>query len=331
MTPPAWMIPTQIIAWLVPYLLLVAGRRHLDAWLNARFQRRSWPGKAPVAGPIARLHEWQLARELVSRHTSPNMPAVAGILASVVALLSGAMLPLAPTVRVGSWKLPLHLSGNTSSALLLVLALEWVTTGLLALTECRNCSLDSSVRRPGSQPMWSSVSLMLLDVLPVTLITLSLVMTASAWDIGQEGCLRLTTLISLQGSDQALPRWLATRQPLAALMWLISAAPFRPRSQARMSFAWQAHALNRALLTTTVLLGGWQGPYAGTADALAPAVWLGLAYTTIKAGFVTFIWGWVWASLPKPALMMRSRVVWRVLVPAAAINLILTSVAVATR
>jgi NADH:ubiquinone oxidoreductase subunit H len=179
--------------------------------------------------------------------------------------------------------------------------------------------------------VWTIISLLLLDVLPVTLITLSLVTTAGALDIRQEGCLRLTTLISLQGKDQALPRWLAVRQPLAALLWLIAAAPFRPRSQARMSFAWQAHALNRALLASVLLLGGWQGPYAGPADVLRPAAWLGLAYTAIKAGIITSIWALIWASLPTPTLGARSRVVWRVLVPAAALNLILTSVVIATR
>ncbi len=331
MTPPAWMIPAQIVAWLVPYLLLVTGHRRLDAWLNARFQRRSRLGKAPVAGRFSRLHEWRLARDPASRRVSHLMPATASVLASLVALLSGAALPLAPKMRVGSWWLSVHLGGNASSALLFVLALEWISAALLAFTEGGSRTRDSPVQRPGSRPMWSSISLLLLDVLPVTLITLSLVMTAGALDVRQEGCLRLTTFISLQGRDQALPRWLVMRQPLAALLWLVSAAPFRPRSQTRMSFAWQAHALNRALLASILLLGGWQGPYAGPADALAPAVWLGLAYTTIKAGFVTSLWAWIWASLPTPALIMRSRVVWRVIVPAAAINLVLTSVVVATR
>jgi NADH:ubiquinone oxidoreductase subunit H len=315
------MIPAQMIVWLVPYLLLVAGHRHLDAWLNARFQRHSRLGKAPVLGPFFGLHEWRLTRE----------PTTASVLASLVALLSGAALPLAPKMRVGSWWLPVHLNGNASSALLFVLALEWISAALLGFAERRSCTLDSSLLRPGGHPMWSSISLLLLDVLPVTLITLSLVMTAGALDVQQEGCLRLTTLISLQARDQVLPRWLALRQPLAALLWLISAAPYRPRSRARMSFAWQAHALNRALLASILFLGGWQGLYAGAADALAPAVWLGLAYTTIKAGFVTSIWTWIWASLPTPALATHSRVVWRIVVPAAAINLVLTSVAVATR
>ena len=81
--------------------------------------------------------------------------------------------------------MPMHLYGDASSALLFILALEWISAALLAFADGGSRTLNSYVLRPDSRPMWSSISLLLLDVLPVTLITLSLVMTAGALDVGK--------------------------------------------------------------------------------------------------------------------------------------------------
>jgi NADH:ubiquinone oxidoreductase subunit H len=323
MSTPTWIAPLPRIAvWLCLYLILAAGRFQLERWLIARFQRRGRGTRGQIFPAIDLLHEelcglvWPAGRRL------PSGPALLRAGAVLAALLSGAAIPLAPEIQIGHWKVSPHLLGNAQAALLYVLASEWIGTGLLTLAG------RGSVRQP-ARTGWRAGGLLLLDALPVALITLSLVVTSGALDVRREGSLRLTRLVALQGEglargiDWSNVRWWAAFQPFVMPLWLACTMPFRPGFGTRMTFAWQAQALNRALLTSALFLGGWQGPF------VEQCAWLGLPYTAIKAGIVTSVWVWACASLPLSDLVVRMRVVWRVFVPVAALNLLLTSVIVA--
>jgi len=300
-----WIDPlARPATWLLAYLVLMVGRQRFEQWLVARFQRRQWRGTTPIT--------WSIPR---TRGGSPGN-AIVHILATIAALLAGATIPLASEIRTGSWALPFHLFGNADAGLLFVLALGWISIGLLALAG------RSTDRRLGRAAVRDIVGKLLLAVVPIILIALSLVMTAGSLHARQEGSLSLTTLIELQAGWGGL-RWLGIFQPLALLLWLPCAALVRPEVRTRATLACQTEVLNRALLTSALFLGGWQGPFA------EQFVWLGLVYTAMKVSIVTFLWVWARSSLPMIDLTTHARAMWQVFAPLAAINLLLTAVIVA--
>jgi NADH-quinone oxidoreductase subunit H len=219
------------------------------------------------------------------------------------------MIPLAPQIQIGERVLSFHVFGNTSAGLLYVLALEWISVGLLIVAERDTGSPRHNVALVGKS---------LLAILPTSCIVLSLILTAGTLHARQRGSLNLVTLVELQGEWRGL-RWLGIFQPLSLLLWLICTAPLRSLVQTRATFARQVHALNRTLLASALFLGGWQGPFVGQ------RFWLGLAYTAIKVGGITFLWVWTWSSSPQPGMSMSTRTVWQILVPLAVINFLLTA------
>jgi NADH:ubiquinone oxidoreductase subunit H len=288
-------LPVQVTAWLAYYLLLLFGRQQLERWLIARFQRRRAARVCPlVVGSLERRG------------------AIARALAAVAALSAGMAIPLAPEIAVGKWRVPFHILGNASVSLLYVLAMGWVSAGLLALSSA------PGIPRPGRWPAWRAVGMLLFSALPVFLIVLNLLLTANALHAGRESSLSLATLIALQGRWRGV-RWLGILQPLAFLLWLACSAPPHPGTQMQGTFAWQVLATNWTLLTAALFVGGWQGPFV---DRHA---WLGFTYTAAKVGTVTFLWTWVRATFPYPDLFVQARAMWRAIVPLGALNLVLTA------
>ena len=116
-----------------------------------------------------------------------------------------------------------------------------------------------------------------------------------------------------------------TSVPSAAALWISSAVALVPGARQRSSLAWQITALNHALLTTAVLLGGWQGPF------VRQVAWLGLPYTALKVAGLTCLQVWLQASLPRGSVAHSARAVWTRYVPLAMLNLLLTAGIVALR
>lgn len=299
------MVAVQAAAWLCVFLGFVLGRQALERWLIARFHGSGRPPSTPLVS-------WP--------SSGPKPPAgkrAMRVLAGVTALLAGAMVPLGPPFQVNGWPMRLDLFGDASLAVALLLVLDWASGTLLALS-------DQEVRSQARGSAGHHAAGTLFSVLPTTLIALTLMLTASSLHPQEAGSLRSTAWIELQGTWNGL-RWLGLLQPLALVLWLACAAPYRPGSRTRATFAWQVHALNRALLASLLLAGGWQGPLAGQ------FAWLGVAYTAVKVGLFAAVWTWAWTSQPPASALARARATWSVSAPLAAINLLVTAVVVALR
>ena len=297
----AWIVSlARVGTWLCAFLFLAAGRYVFEQRLIARFRRRSlgWDSMA--------------LRARVSHRTSPGRTGVR-IAALVAAVLAGAAIPLGPTVQVGTWRLALHLFESSDAGLLYVLTMGWISTFLLALAQ---------EDRPRGRPAWHSLGAMLFNMLPLTLIVANLALTTSALGLEREGTLTLEPWIALQSSWNGW-RWMGVLQPLLMVGWMIYAVPPRTGPQMQTSFVRQIQCLDMALLTSTLFLGGWQGPL------VLEHPTLGLLYTAIKVGIVSFIWVWAWASLPQSGLVVRARDTWTVAVPVIVLNLLVTTMVVA--
>jgi NADH:ubiquinone oxidoreductase subunit H len=293
--------PARVVSWFCLFAILAVGQCRLERWLIARFHRHGRAARLPAAPCVQ--------PKPIPHPVQKRMR----FLAALLGLLAGAAIPLAPDLRIGPWRVPLHLFGGMDLAFLYALSLEWVNAGMIALA-------DDGGAAPSR---WQAMGGLVTSSLPILLLLLSLVVTVATLDPAQKAIPSPVEIIALQGptslanTGSAGGRWLCAWQPLAALLWLIGGAPLRPALHAQATLAWRIHALNRALLFSTFFLGGWQGPLAASSTAL------GFLFTALQVGLVTTAWTWAWVSLPPLPAAGQLRTA-RTLMPAAALNLLVT-------
>ena len=75
-----------------------------------------------------------------------------------------------------------------------------------------------------------------------------------------------------------------------------------------------------SVLATTLFLGGWQGPLVGTYP------WLGLVWFVSKVFFFLFLYIWLRGTLPRFRYDQLMNFGWKILLPAALVNIVLAAV-----
>ena len=273
----------QVARWLLAYALLLVVQCGFESWLAGRLQRRN--------GPV----HW------LPRIVGPR-PGL-GIVVLGVGLAGGALLPLAPGMAV-------YDARDATSGILVVLALFYTGTALLALSGNRYPAFSDRGRHLGAAA--------LLSAFPVALILPSLLTAVHILPAHPDLQPGLQALLAAQGGWYGM-QWIVFIQPLAGVLWVACMQPITPTAQARRSLPWQMLKLDRALLTNTLLLGGWQGPLA------AQAAQLGLAYTALKVIALCALEVWLESRRFSLDVPRQARRVWTWYVPLAALNLCLTA------
>lgn len=273
----------QSARWLLAYALLLIIQCGFESWLVGRLQQRH--------GPV----QWLPVR--VGPRPSLRIAALG------VGLAGGALLPLAPDVAGYGFR-------DATSGILTALALYYAGIALLALSKSRRRSPKDQGRHLGAAA--------LLSVFPLSLILPSLLTAASMLPSPPDPQSGLQALISAQGGWYGM-QWLAFLQPLAGVLWVACTLPVTPVAQERRSLPGQMLRLDRALLTSTLLLGGWQGPL------VAQAGWLGLVYTAFKVIALCAIEVWIESRRFSLDVPHQARRVWTWYIPLAALNLCLTA------
>ncbi len=150
------------------------------------------------------------------------------------------------------------------------------------------------------------------------------------------GSLKMSTIVEAQAG-----MWNIALQPLAFLIFIIAAlvesnrppfnmveaeseiiaGPFTEYTGMRWALfflAEFANLLSIAILTTTLFLGGWNGP------AFLPGIfWFG-----IKVVIMILVFQWIGWTFPRFRIDQQLAFGWKVLLPAALINLLLTGVGI---
>ena len=201
----------------------------------------------------------------------------------------------------------MHLSADLESSLFLALAAVW-----MAVVVASSAGGSSPFRAALGADRMREIA---LSAVPTLLVVATLLVAHSAASQGEGANLRLGEWSTLQVRWTELG-WLAAAQPLAAIVWLACASGHRADLDARRPRAWRWIALDRDLLTTALLFGGWQGPLVGRCPAL------GLAYTALKAAALSALHAWIAARAPPVDTLRRARRVWLFCVPLAALNLL---------
>jgi NADH-quinone oxidoreductase subunit H len=154
-----------------------------------------------------------------------------------------------------------------------------------------------------------------------------------------------TSLMQIVSAQQRL--WFAIPQILGFIIYLITAvaetnrAPFdlveaetelvggfhTEYSGLRFGLFFIAEYLNMitvSCLATLLFLGGWNAPFGPNDNP-----YIGLVWFILKAGLFLFIYIWLRSTLPRFRYDRLMAFGWKVLLPAATLNLVLTAIAVA--
>jgi len=156
------------------------------------------------------------------------------------------------------------------------------------------------------------------------------------------GSMRLETIVTAQTSV-----WNLVTQPLALVVFLIGAladlnrVPFdMPEAESelvagfnveyssmRFALFFVAEYVNvftLSLLTALLFLGGWMGPGAQTMP------WLGVIWLGLKTYAIAFVIIWIRATLARVRMDQLMAIGWKLLLPAALVNMAITSVGIVT-
>jgi len=327
----ALLIPLLFSALLVVVLLTgFAYLSYVERKLVARFTMRYGPNRAGPFGllqPIADALKMMFKEELLPRHVDRNVYLLAPALTVATAILAWAVLPVASRgLTVLGYTIPPALA-DVNVALLYIVAVTSVGTYGVVLagwSSNNKYSLLGALRTSAQ---------MISYELPMGVALVSLLLVT--------GTMSMTRFVEYQVQHV----WLIVVQPVAFVIFFISGlaeanrSPFDlPETENELvsGFATEYGGLKFAIffmaeyinmitisaVSATLLLGGWQGPFA-SASPLVAFLWFAL-----KTAFVLFMFVWIRASLPRVRYDKMMKFCWKFLLPLSLLNLAVTAVVV---
>jgi len=291
----------------------------LERKLLARLQVRLGPNRAGIFGllqPIADAIKMLCKEDIMPARADPAIFRLAPAVVAVTAMLMFAVVPLAPEVRVLGRPVPM-LIGDLNVGLLFVFALSSLGVYGVALGGWASNSkfaLLGGIR--GAAQMISYELSLGLSLVPIVMLA---------------GSFSLTAIVDAQAGVPYI-----VLQPVSFVIFVISAMaeskriPFDlPEAENELGAGFHmeysgmrfglfflgeyVHIQVLGALIAVFFLGGWRGPF------LPPLVWL-----MIKIFIVALIMIWVRGTLPRLRYDQLMAIGWKVLIPAALINILLT-------
>lgn len=309
-----------VLGLLTAFAYLTYGERRL----LGRFQLRYGPNRAGPWGllqPVADAFKAIFKEEIIPSKVDRVVYLIAPAVAMTAALMAFAIVPVGPTVTLFGREVSLYLVDLNIGVLYLVAVASLGAYGVVLA----GWSSDNKYSMLGAL---RSAAQVISYELPLGLAMVSVILTA--------GSLSVVEIVKQQGR---LPFILL--QPLAFLIYFICSlaeinrSPFDfPETENELiaGFATEyggikfaiffmaeyIHMIVASAMIATLFLGGWQGP------VLPPVIWF-----LLKTGLILFVFIWVRASIPRVRYDQLMGLNWRLLLPLALLNLLVTAVVVA--
>jgi NADH-quinone oxidoreductase subunit H len=318
---------------IVVVLTLLVGGAYMtwgERKICARFQVRYGPNRAGPFGilqPLADAVKAIFKEEIVPNHVDRVLYLMGPGISFAAVLVTFAVIPFGPEVdlfgrQVGLW------IGDIDVGLLFLLAIAGMGSYGVVLggwSSNNKYSLLGALR---------AAAQMISYELPMGLSLLAVVLIV--------GSMNLRAIVEFQGS------WpLVVLQPLGFLLFFVTIlaesnrSPFDlPETENELvsgfmteyggiKFAlyfiaeYTAMVVNSAIVTT-VFLGGWKWP--AILSNLHPLA--GVALFLVKVAFVLFLYVWIRTSVPRVRYDKFMQFCWKLMVPLALVNLVVTAVVV---
>ena len=309
----------------------------LERKLVARMQNRWGPTRVGPFGllqPLADGIKFILKEDLVPTNVYKVLYITAPILSLSLALMSIAVIPVGESVRIGSITTPLQVT-DVNIGLLIILGVTSIGVYGIALagwSSNSKYSLLGSLRASAQMVSYEvSLGLSLIGVL-ILAGSLSLRDIVEAqrhwhWNLwhGFQFVAFFVYLTAAYAETNRLPFDLpeAETELVAGYHTEYSAMKF-----AMFFVAEYTNMFTVACLATLLFLGGWDGPLFGPAwlVAILPTLW----FAVKVLGFI-FLYIWIRGTLPRFRYDQLMAFGWKVLLPLALANLLVTGFIVAWR
>jgi len=302
-----------VVFGLAAYMILIERK------LLGRFQVRYGPNRVGLFGllqPVADGLKMLLKEDIIPDGVDRRIFLVAPAIVAGTALLSFAVVPFGEGLTIGGRRIPQVLV-DSDVGLLVILGLSSLAVYGVALggwTSDNKYSLLGGIR--GAAQMVSYELALGLSLIPVVMLARSL---------------NLSDIVAAQAG---LP--FALVQPVAFGIFILSALAETNRipfdlpeaenelqagyhteySGMRFALFFVGEYVNMILLgsiTAVFFLGGWHGPF------LPPIIWLAMKVLAVPVFLI-----WTRASLPRLRYDQLMRLGWKVLVPLALVNILVT-------
>jgi NADH-quinone oxidoreductase subunit H len=313
----------KILIVFVFFLLMIAYLTWLERKLLGHFQVRLGPMRVGPHGlfqPIADGVKLLFKEEIVPANVHRFIYNLAPLLVFIPALIIMAVIPFGDRITIFGQSVDMVISDFNLGILYIFAVTSLGVYGLVLAGWSSNnkYSLLGGLRSSAQMISYEiSLALSLIGVLMIA------------------GSLSLVDIVEAQ--DRFF-NWFIFRQPLGFLLYLVCAiaeinrAPFDlPEAEnelvagfhteySSMKFAMfflgeYGSMINVGAVATTLFLGGWQGPF------LPPVVWF-----LIKLCAFLFFYIWLRATLPRFRYDQLMNFGWKVLLPLALLNILVTGV-----
>ncbi len=318
-------------------LVAVAYTVYAERRVSAFIQNRLGPNRVGPEGllqPLADVLKLLLKEDIVPANATKSIHTLAPMISIFVALTTIAVVPFGNTINLFGREISLQIT-NVNIGILYILALT--SLGVYGVTlsgwsSNSKYSLFGGIR--SSAQMISYELSMGLSVVGVVLITGSLSLQDIVihqygwqWNIILQPVGFLTFLVASFAETNRAPFDLPEAEPelVAGYHTEYSSMKF-----ALFFLAEYANMIVASAVIVTLFLGGWQFPYLQT-FGLSPMLVsiLQVAVFCIKVVAMIFFFIWVRWSLPRFRYDQLMNLGWKVMLPLALVNIIVTAVVVA--
>lgn len=300
----------------------------------AFFQGRVGPNRAGPLGllqPMADGIKFLFKEDFVPRFTDHFLYRIAPMISFIPALMLVGVIPFGPDLRDGDLVIRFQVADPDFGVLYFFALTSFGVYGVMAAGWGSNnkYSLFGGMR---------AASMMISYEVGLGMAVVGLFLAA--------GTVHLSSIVAQQ---PGIGDWFIWRQPLGFLLFAVAALAETHRIPFDLAEAEQelvggymteyggmqlglfqmgeyAHMIATSALLVTLYLGGWQFPFL---DRLAPYPYLyapaGALVLMLKTAMVVFVFIWVRWTIPRFRFDQLMRLGWKVLLPLALLNVILTA------
>ncbi|MFN8474446.1 MAG: NADH-quinone oxidoreductase subunit NuoH [Anaerolineae bacterium] len=328
-----------IIEWLIKGLIIMfvlltafAYETWLERKIVSKMQFRIGPNRAGPFGlllPLADGIKLIFKEELVPALADKWVFTIAPIMSMVVALLVFAVIPIGPTVYLLGRGVPLYLA-DLPVGVMYMLAISSLGVYGIVLGGWASNNKYSLIGGLRSSAQLISYELALgLSLIGVVMLT---------------GTLSLVQTVDYQAGN--FFNWNVFLQPLGFILYALTAlaetnrAPFDlPEAEQELTAGYHTeysgmkfalffmaeyiNMINVSAIAATMFLGGWRPPFSFIPE------WTGPLWLFLKIIILIFIFIWLRATLPRLRYDQLMAFGWKVLLPVAIANVIVTALAMA--
>ena len=322
------VVVLQAVLVAVTYMVLL--ERKVIAWVQSRLGPMR-VGPYGVLQPIADAVKLMIKEDITPARADRWVFTLAPILSMVPALIIYAVIPFGDTVRLFGHEVTLYITDINIGVLYVASVTSVGVYGIIL------AGYSSNSKWPLLASLRASAQLISYEI-AVTLTLVSIVLMS--------GTLSLVGIVRAQAA-QGL--WFAFVQPVAFVIFFIGGlaetnrAPFDlPEAEQELTggfhteysgmrfalffLAEYANMIVVSSVATTLFLGGWLRPFPGVGALAFLGLVPGWCWFLLKSFVFLYVFIWVRATLPRYRYDQLMRLGWKVLIPLAIANLVVTAI-----